>query len=179
MLPVTGDLALMNSEGQETRVFFTDAEFAAAFGAQAAAAVRMLGKHAEGICRECGGECCRRIKCEFYSQRFGSCPIFEYRPAKCRLYFCERILENEALSKEEREILNKPAVELSEALRRGWGLGIFIEPPVRVVDRSWLTGLGIDTEVDAVVSLLGKGAIDAESARSVLLGLVLRCRRDI
>jgi hypothetical protein len=69
-------------------------------------------------------------------------------------------------------------VELSEALRRGWGLGIFIEPPIRVGDKSWLTELGIDTEVDAVVDLLGKGAIDAESARSVLLGVVLRCRRE-
>ena len=169
----------MSTASDRPQVFYADAEFEAAFGKQATAAVRMLSKYAEGICRDCGGECCRRIKCEFYSQQFGSCPIFEYRPAKCRLYFCERILDNEALSKEEREILNKPAVELSEALRRGWGLGIFIEPPVRVGDKSWLISLGIDTEVDAVVNLLGKGAIDAESARSVLLGLVLRCRRDI
>ena len=169
----------MSSENKKPQVFLTDSEFEAAFGAQATEAVEMLSKHAEGICRECGGECCRRIKCEFHSDRFPTCPIFDYRPAKCRLYFCERILENEALSKEEREILNKPAVELSEALRRGWGLGIFIEPPVKVGNRSWLTQLGIDTEVDAVVNLLGKGAIDAESARSVLLGVVLQCRRDV
>ena len=169
----------MSTKGQRPRVFYTDAEFEAAFGAQATAAVKMLSKHAEAICRECGGECCHRIKCEFYSDHFPACPIFEYRPAKCRLYFCERILENEALSEREREILNKPAVELSEALKNGWGPGIFIEPPVRVGDKSWLTGLGIDTEVDAVINLLGKGAIDPESARSVLLGLVLRCRRDV
>ena len=169
----------MSSENKRPKVFLTDSEFEDAFGAQAAEAVEMLSKYAEGICRECGGECCRRIKCEFYSDRFPTCSIFEYRPAKCRLYFCERILENEALSKEEREILNKPAVELSEALRRGWGLGIFIEPPVRVGEKSWLTGLGIDTEVAAAVDLLEKGAIDAESARSVLLGVVLRCRRDV
>ena len=169
----------MNSENPKPRVFLTDGEFEAAFGAQAAEATRMLSGHAAVVCRECGGECCRRIKCEFYSVLFGSCPIFEYRPAKCRLYFCERILENEALSDGERDILNKPAVELSEALRRGWGIGIFIEPPVRVGDKSWLTSLGIDSEVNAVVDLLGKGAIDAESARSVLQGLVLRCRRDV
>jgi len=170
----------MKSENHnKSRVFYTDAEFESAFGAQAAVAVKMLGKHAEGICRECGGECCRRIKCEFYSDRFPTCPIFEYRPAKCRLYFCERILESEALSETEREILNQPARELSEALRRGWGLGIFIEPPVRVGEKSWLTGLGIDTEVAAAVDLLEKGAIDAESAGSVLTGLVLRCRRDV
>ncbi|MBN2099022.1 MAG: hypothetical protein JW753_05435 [Dehalococcoidia bacterium] len=169
----------MNSKDQRPQVFYTDAEFEAAFGAQAAAAVRMLSKYAEGVCRECGGECCRRIQCEFYSDLFPACPIFDYRPAKCRLYFCERILENKALSESEREILNQPAVELSQALRRGWGLGIFIEPPVKVGDKTWLTELGIDTEVDAVIALLGKGAIDAESARSVLLGLVMRCRRDV
>ena len=168
----------MSSENPKTRIFLTDAEFEAAFGAQAAEATRMLSGHAAAVCRDCGGECCRRIKCEFYSVLFGSCPIFEYRPAKCRLYFCERILENKALSKRERDILNQPARELSDALKRGWGIGIFIEPPVRVGDKSWLTSLGIDSEVNAVVDLLGKGAIDAESARSVLQGLVLRCRRD-
>jgi hypothetical protein len=169
----------MSSENKKPQVFLTDSEFEAAFGAQAAEATRLLARHAAAVCRECGGECCHRIKCEFYSDHFPACPIFEYRPAKCRLYFCERILENEALSEREREILNKPAVELSEALKKGCGLGIFIEPPVRVGDKSWLTGLGIDTEVDAVINLLGKGAIDPESARSVLLGLVLRCRRDV
>ena len=168
----------MSTEGHRPQVFLKDAEFEASFGAQAAEAVKMLSKFAEGICRECGGECCRRITCEFHSDRFPTCPIFEYRPAKCRLYFCERILENDALSDTEREMLNRPARELSEALKNGWGLGIFIEPPVKVGDKSWLTELGIDTEVAAVVDLLGKGAIDADSARSVLLGLVLRCRRE-
>ena len=168
----------MSSENPKARIFLSDAEFEAAFGAQASEATRMLGRHAAAACRDCGGECCRRIKCEFYSEQFGSCPIFEYRPAKCRLYFCERILENEALSERERHIINQPARELSDALKRGWGIGIFIEPPVRVGDKSWLTSLGIDSEVNAVVDLLGKGAIDAESARSVLQGLVLRCRRD-
>ena len=169
----------MSSENKRPKVFLSDSEFEDAFGAQAAEAVEMLSKYAEGICRECGGDCCRRIKCEFYSDRFPTCPIFEYRPAKCRLYFCEKVLENEALSEMERQMLSQPAVELSETLKKGWGLGIFIEPPVRVGDKSWLTGLGIDTEVAAAVDLLEKGAIDTEAVRSVLLGLVLRCRRDV
>jgi hypothetical protein len=168
----------MNSEGQKTRVFYTDTEFEAAFGAQAAEAIRMLGKYAEGICRDCGGECCRRIKCEFYSDRFSTCPISAYRPAKCRLYFCERVLENEALNETERQMLNKPAVELSEALRRGWGLGIFIEPPVRVGDRSWLTSLGIEAQVAEVMTSLEADGTDADAPSSRLLDIVLRCRRD-
>ena len=167
----------MDSEAHRTRVFYTDAEFEAAFGAQAAKAISMLGKYARGICRDCSGECCRRIKCELYSSRFAFCPIFAYRPAKCRLYFCERILENEALSETEREILNRPAVELSEALRRGWGLGIFIEPPVRVGDKSWLTPLGIEAQVTEVITSLEADRINAAAASARLLDIVLRCRR--
>jgi hypothetical protein len=167
----------MSSEDHKARVFLTDSEFEAAFGAQAAEATRMLSQHAAVVCRECGGECCRRIKCEFYSVLFGSCPIFEYRPAKCRLYFCERILENEALSERERHILNQPARELSDALKRGWGIGIFIEPPVRVGDKSWLTGLGIEVQVTEITDSLETGRLGADSARDGLLCIVRRCRR--
>jgi hypothetical protein len=169
----------MSSEDHKARVFLTDSEFEAAFGAQAAEATRMLSQHAAVVCRECGGECCRRIKCEFYSVLFGSCPIFEYRPAKCRLYFCERILENEALSERERHILNQPARELSDALKRGWGIGIFIEPPVRVGDKSWLTGLGIEVQVTEITDSLETGTPGADSARVGLLDIVRRCRRDV
>ena len=169
----------MNPDYRKTKIFYTDAEFEAVFGPQAAEAARMLSKHAATVCRDCGGECCRRIKCEFYSDRFSTCPIFEYRPAKCRLYFCERILENETLSKREREILDQPARELSDALKRGWGTGIFIEPPVKVGDKSWLTSLGIDAEVAEVIGSLENGRIDTESASTGLLDIVLRCRHDI
>jgi hypothetical protein len=168
----------MSSEDHKARVFLTDSEFEATFGAQAAEATRMLSQHAAEVCRDCGGECCRRIKCEFYSERFGSCPIFEYRPAKCRLYFCEKILENEALSERERHILNQPARELSDALKRGWGIGIFIEPPVRVGDKSWLTGLGIEVQVTEIIDSLETGTLGADSARDGFLYIVRRCRRD-
>jgi len=168
----------MNSENPKVRVFLTDSEFDAAFGAQASEATRMLSRHATTVCRECGGECCRRIKCEFYSEQFGSCPIFEYRPAKCRLYFCERILENEALSERERMVINQPARELSDALKRGWGIGIFIDPPVRVGDESWLTGLGIEAQVTEIVRSLDNGGIGTDAARDGLLDVVRRCRRE-
>jgi hypothetical protein len=162
---------------RKTHVFLTDAEYEAAFGPQAAEATRMLSQHATTVCRDCGGECCRRIKCEFHSDRFSTCPIFEYRPAKCRLYFCEKILENEALSERERHILNQPARELSDALKRGWGIGIFIEPPVRVGDKSWLTGLGIEVQVTEIIDSLETGTLGADSARDGFLYIVRRCRR--
>ncbi len=166
----------MEPPGRPPRVFYSDAEFAAAFGQQAAGAIRMLGRYAAPLCQDCGGECCRRIGCELYSPSFSTCPIFELRPAKCRLYFCERILESEALSAEERAMLNQPAVEISEALRRGWGLGIFIEPPIRIGDRSWLASLGIEEDVIAVTAALGSGRTDAAGAASRLRAIVRRCR---
>ena len=168
----------MNSENPKARVFLTDGEFETAFGAQAAEATRMLTRYAATVCRDCGGECCRRIRCEFYSDRFSTCPIFEYRPAKCRLYFCERVLENEALSKREREILDQPARELSDALKRGWGIGIFIEPPIRVGDKSWLTTLGIEAQANEITDSLKTGRLDADLAPGRLLDIVLRCRHD-
>ena len=69
-------------------------------------------------------------------------------------------------------------MELSEALRRGWGIGIFIEPPVRVGDNSWLTGLGIEVQVTEIIDSLETGTLGADSARAGLLCIVRWCRRD-
>jgi len=168
----------MNSKNHKARVFYTDSEFEAVFGAQTTNAIKMLSKYAEDTCRDCGGECCSRINCEFYSKQFDLCPIFEYRPAKCRLYFCDRILENEALSEAERDFLNKPAVELSDALRQGWGIGIFIEPPIKIGDKSWLTALGIEGEVGEVITSLEAGRLNAAAASGRLMDIVLLCRRN-
>ena len=156
--------------------FLTDNEFETLFGAQAAEATRMLGKYAAEICSICHGQCCRRIGCEFYSDRFDACPIYEYRPAKCRLYHCEKILENELLTEEERELLNRPAKELSESLKQGWGLGIFIEPPIKVGQKSWLTSLGIEDQVARIIQSLGDDQIGPSSARTRLRRLVQQRR---
>lgn len=137
----------------------------------------MLDKYAVTICRNCGGECCHRIGCQFYSRRFATCPIFRYRPAKCRLYFCDKVLDNGALSKEEREVLNRPVIELSKILKRNWGVGIFIEPPVKVGGRDWLSGLGIESRVTEVIKWLEAGRISPKSAQFRLLGIVRDCIR--
>jgi len=166
----------MTSPNTSKRVFPTDGEFEALFGAQIAEATKMLGRYAAGICQSCGGECCRRIECEFYSDRFENCPVHEYRPVKCRFYYCEKILENELLSDEARWLLNRPARELSERLRDDQGLHIFIEPPVRIGGRSWLTEFGMEAEVAGIVGTVNSGMITPDAGRSRLTGLVQRCR---
>ena len=159
-------------------VFLTDEEFEALFGADIVGAIRMLGKYAGSICRQCSGECCRTIRCEFYSQHFDGCPIHAYRPAKCRLYYCDRILENESLTEAERNQLNRPAVEVSKRLRQNWGLRIFIEPPLTVGNVSWLGQLGLQTEVNIVMQQLSNGRIGAELAATGLRTIVERHREE-
>jgi hypothetical protein len=166
----------MTSPNRAKRAFPTDSEFEALFGAQIAEATRMLGRYAAGICQSCVGECCRRIECEFYSDRFENCPIHEYRPVKCRFYHCEKILENELLSDEARWLLNRPARELSEHLRDDQGLRIFIEPPVRIGGRSWLTDFGIEAEVAGIVGSVNSGVMSPDAGRAKLTRLVRRCR---
>jgi hypothetical protein len=168
----------MTSQHTPKRIFLTDGEFELLFGAQIAEATRMLGRHAAGICQSCAGECCRRIECEFYSDRFDNCPIHEYRPVKCRFYYCEKILENELLSDEARWLLNRPARELSERLRDSQGLAIFIEPPVRIGGQSWLALLGIEGEVAEIVTSVNNGRLAPSTARARLVRLVEQCRNQ-
>jgi hypothetical protein len=168
----------MTSQNTAKRTFPTDSEFEGLFGTQIAEATRMLARYAAGICQACAGECCRRIECEFYSHRFETCPIYEYRPIKCRFYYCEKILENELLSDEARWLVNRPAKELSERLRDGWGLGIFIDPPVKIGGRSWLALLGIEEEVVRIVQSLNNDQASPESATARLVRLVEQCRNQ-
>jgi hypothetical protein len=165
-----------SSQNAAKRTFLTDSEFEGLFGYQVAEATRMLAQYATATCQVCGGECCPRIRCEFYSNRFDTCPIYEYRPAKCRLYFCEKILENELLGDEARWLINRPAKELSERLKDGWGLGIFIEPPVIVAGKSWLAMLGIEEEVVRIVQSLNNDQASPDEARARLMKLVQQCR---
>lgn len=168
----------MTSPNAAKRALPTDGEFESLFGPQIAEATRMLAGHAAVICQSCRGECCRRIECEFYSDRFDCCPIHEYRPVKCRLYYCEKILGDEVLSDEARWLLNRPARELSDRLREDQGLSIFIEPPVRIGGRSWLARFGIDDEVARLVRAVSSGVLSPEAGKARLTGLVRQSREQ-
>jgi hypothetical protein len=46
--------------------------------------------HRHQICLNCPNKCCLLVRCELYYSGFSQCPIFPYRPAICRMHFCER-----------------------------------------------------------------------------------------
>jgi len=156
------------------QAFLTDEEFEALFGKQVIEAIGILDRYSEKICQTCGGECCTTVGCEFHSDRFDTCPIYEYRPAKCRLHYCDRVLDSELLTDEEKLLLNKPAENVSVILKHTWGMHIFLEPPVRVGGKSWLGPLGIEDEVKGIMTDLAKGEVDCNKAREDLLRVAMQ-----
>ena len=153
-------------------IFITDREFEVLFGAQIAKAKRILDRYAGKICAACGGECCQRTECGFYSVKFDSCPIYEWRPAKCRLYYCERVLESELLSQQERQLLGQRAMNLSRILSYSCGFEILLQPPIRIVEKDWLATLGLQEQVNRIVQAFENGELDDTSAKAKLRSLV-------
>lgn len=160
-------------------VFISAGEFASLLGPRALEAIGILDRVASTVCPACGGECCRRIGCGFYSPLFGSCPISDYRPAKCRLYFCERVLESPLVGPEEGRILDEPARDLSRYLEYSYGLELFFSPPIRIGEADWLETLGLQEAVGRIVCELNKGYVDPSIARSRLRDLVHTFRREV
>lgn len=168
----------MNSEKPGRYAFLTDTEFEVLHAAHVVEAISLLGRYASSLCKDCGGECCHKVGCGFFSRRFNACPIYEYRPAICRLYHCERILESESLEERARELLDKPVARLSEFLRNGKSFEALVEPQARVGPRSWLALLGIEEEVISIVGAFEAGHITSSLAGTRLKDLVLRCRNQ-
>jgi hypothetical protein len=157
-------------------IFVTDREFEVFFGAQIAKVKRVLDRYAGEICAACGGECCQRAGCGFYSVRFDSCPIYKWRPAKCRLYYCERVLESELLTQQERQLLGQRATSLSRILSYSCGFEILLQPPIRIVEKDWLATLGLEEQVNRIIQAFEDGELDDVSAKANLRSLVQRFR---
>jgi len=168
----------MNSDNLRRNIFITDGEFEILFGAQIAKAKRVLDQYAGEICAACGGECCERTGCGFHSVRFDCCPIYEWRPAKCRLYYCERVLESELLTQQERQLLGERAMNLSQILSYSCGFEILLQPPIRIVEKDWLVTLGLHGQVTKIVQAFENGELEANSAKAKLLSLVQQFRRQ-
>jgi hypothetical protein len=160
------------------RIFFTDDEFKEIFTEEVIKATRALDKYAKWICRTCGGKCCKAIWCGFYSEKFDSCPIYEYRPLKCRLYYCKEITENEDLTLEEKELLDKRVKNLSETIKSR-GIEIFFESPVKIGQKRWLTSLEMEEDAYKIVQAFEKGEINQETAKDSLKSLVRRYREGL
>jgi hypothetical protein len=71
--------------------FITDGEMAVVYGEEVVESVNDLASYnAEAnLCATCAQKCCPMVKCELYLSEFSQCPIHAYRPALCRMHFCE------------------------------------------------------------------------------------------
>jgi hypothetical protein len=85
----------------------TDEEVVKLFGEEVVAALAELDRFnlTDGICSNCGGDCCHDMGCELFAPMFKRCPIYDLRPIICRLHFCHRFdAEGKSLVIELRDI---------------------------------------------------------------------------
>ena len=144
--------------------FMTDEEFKSVFGEEIVRLVTFLDEASAKDCQECGGACCQRIKCGMFSSKFEKCPIYHYRPPKCRLYYCGKILiETE---------VNRIAERLTQLLEERFSLAIFLDPPVRIMNYDWLVDLGIGKNVFSIVNDLENELLSCNEAQKLLDDLI-------
>jgi hypothetical protein len=72
--------------------FLSDREAADLYGPEVNAAVAEMEKYnlEQRVCEECRDRCCLLVKCELYDTRFTRCLVENYRPALCRLHYCDK-----------------------------------------------------------------------------------------
>lgn len=83
---------LENVEQLQRLPLVTDSEMDELFGEDVAAALADLNRYnqEEQVCLHCQSRCCPAISCELYAPQFSQCPVYDFRPAVCRLHFCHR-----------------------------------------------------------------------------------------
>lgn len=157
-----------------SRIFLTDHEFEGLFGEELSRVLRILKENAKDKCSPCKGECCRVIACELYSEKFSSCPIYDIRPRECRFHFCREILDTAPLSKEDRELFEKPTRDLLKNDEEGKQSELFPMFPQFPLDPEGLASLGID-EASRVTKAFEEGELDEDQAVYLLRNLC-RCK---
>jgi hypothetical protein len=146
-----------------TRIFLTDGDFKELFGEQIYRLVSIMNAAAGKICAPCNGYCCRNINCQFYSEYFSTCPIFDRRPRECRYHFCNEVFNAAPLTKEEKDLMQQPIEELICG-DRGEIAKLFFLFPEFPLDGKGLISLGIKDEVDAIKAEFEQGSISQEIA---------------
>lgn len=150
-----------------SEIFITQAEFEDIFGAEISAVTQVLNEASRERCSACGGKCCRDIGCELYSEKFGYCPIYDIRPRVCRYHFCHAIFEEAPLSKEGKELLQKPINEFFGS-DKGRLAELFPLFPMFVVGAEGLILLGIAGEVDVIMESFEAGKLNEDQAKRML-----------
>lgn len=163
------------------KVFLTDSEYESIIERAIIKALRALTncEYIQQACASCHGKCCGDIGCGFYSIKFDCCPIFEYRPAKCRLFFCPEVLDHESLDEETRELLDMQVQRLSDIVKLGSAGAVFGDAPASDKTERSLTGLDVEMEAKTVVEAMERELMDLNTAREQLRALVAKYRSSI
>jgi len=162
-------MAKDKKEQGEHYPLMTDEEFSSLFGKEIAGAARTLDQYANQVCQTCGGECCHRIGCEFYSPKFKTCPIQEYRPAKCRLYYCSKVAHEGDASETVRKLI--------EVIKDRFAHALFFDAPAIILIHDWIRELGIEEEVHRTIQAFENESMDCAETQSRLKNLIRGERR--
>jgi hypothetical protein len=146
-----------------TKIFLTDGDFQTLFGAQIARLVGIMNDTAGSVCPPCNGYCCKNIHCEFYSEYFSTCPIFDRRPRECRYHFCNQVFSAAALTKEEKDMMQQPIEELICG-DRGEIAKLFFLFPEFPLDEKGLIFLGIMDGVTKIKKDFEEGKLNEANA---------------
>jgi hypothetical protein len=152
---------MMVNHQLNTRIFLTDQDFRELFGDDIYRLVSIMNAAAGNICPPCNGYCCRNINCQFYSEYFSTCPIFDRRPRECRYHFCNQVFTAAQLTKEEKDLMQQPVEELICG-DRGEIARLFFLFPEFPLDERGLISLGIKDEVDKIKGEFEEGKISEE-----------------
>jgi len=156
-----------------SEVFLTHEKFGELFGAEISAITDVLNKAGAEKCSTCGGKCCKDIGCRLYSEKFSGCPIYDIRPRECRYHFCHDIFEAVPLSKDEKELLQKPINEFFGGDRKRLA-ELFPLFPTFPLTPEGLALLGIEEDVNTIMNAVENGEVDGAQAKRLLTGTCLR-----
>jgi hypothetical protein len=144
--------------------FMRNDEFATIFGSEVVRDVNFLEQRASSACPSCRGKCCQMIGCELYSPHLDFCPIYEYRPLKCRLFFCPKVTADE-------ESLGI-AEHMSNIILNRFGPGILCDKPFTILDERQIRE-GMGEKAKSIIQKLEREEIAPDRARGLLLNLIL------
>jgi hypothetical protein len=86
------DSFLKHNESLSCLPFISEVEMETLFGDDVNSALAELERYNQQgqICRNCDSRCCRLVDCELYTAELSRCPVHHWRPALCRLHFCNK-----------------------------------------------------------------------------------------
>jgi hypothetical protein len=83
---------LASVEGLSRLPFMTDSDMLLVYGEEVMESSAEMARYnyEAGLCSKCPKRCCPMVHCELYDASFSRCPVYDYRPAICRMHFCEK-----------------------------------------------------------------------------------------